>query len=149
PRNTHMPRLTPIHHLKISLVSSARRIAFVFFGVLQCFAATAQEGTFVPEATASIAFLYDSVEACVTVNLEKPTVPLGTGFFVGVPVRQKTQTPVAGRYPVVKVLFTTNHVVGDRLSLVVRVNRIDRPEFSCFLLPLKRAAPARNTFLPD
>jgi len=119
-------------------------------GLLHCLALRAQEGAFVADAAAGIAFLYDSgADACAAADPVKPVLPLGTGFFVGVPLRQGAQPTAKGMLPVLRILFTTDHVIGDRSSVVLRVNRTDRSEFTCFPVSLRRQGAERNTFLPD
>lgn len=114
---------------------------FLFFtpGVLM-----AQDVDYIRKAGQSAIFIYDaSTQPCAPPAEGKTLLPLGSGFVVG--IAQKGAPPTTWRGW--KFLVTAQHVIGDRTSVILRLNRRDKPEFVCFPLTLMKSG-SRNFFTP-
>lgn len=106
--------------------------------------ASAQEESYLRAAAQSAIFIYDpSVKPCAPASLGTVLLPLGSGFVVGFSPKGAKPLP-DGKMPVYKFLVTAQHVIGDRDSIVVRLNRTDKAEFACFPLTLARQGKNKN-----
>jgi hypothetical protein len=105
-----------------------------------------QEGTYIREAVQSAIFLYDaSTKPCEAATPGRALLPLGSGFIAG--FAQKGAKPLPdGRMPLYKFLVTAQHVIGSRDSIIIRLNRTDKPEFACFTLNLIRQGKDKNVY---
>lgn len=105
-----------------------------------------QEGSYVREALQGAIFIYPAAsKPCDPPPPNTALLPLGSGFIVGLPLKgAKAQT--TGRTEMYKFLVTAQHVVGNQDSLLVRLNRTDKPEFACHRVSLVRSGRDQNVF---
>ena len=110
---------------------------------------TAPEGTtpptnFLQQAVASSVFLYpDGSTPCDPPPPGSVLFPSGSGFVVG--ISKKRSAGEAG-WLGWKFIVTAKHVVVRRDGLILRLNRSDKPEFTCVHLPLKVTGKDQNVF---
>lgn len=106
----------------------------------------AQEGSYVREALQGAIFIYDAAsKPCDPPAPNKILLPIGSGFIVGLAIKG-AEPPAPGRIQIYKFLITTQHVIGKRDSILVRLNRTDKPEFACFRVNLIRTGKGQNLF---
>jgi hypothetical protein len=67
-------------------------------------------------------------------------VPLGTAFVVGLTSKEAKPEAWKGW----KFLITAHHVIGNRPAVILRLNRADIAEFTCFPVALTKEFKARN-----
>jgi hypothetical protein len=110
----------------------------------------AQERDLLREAIGGAVFVYDSsTSPCAPVEPPVPPRkdlrPLGSGFVVV--LKPETQEASAGgTIRTNHILITAQHVIGSRNSIIVRMNRTDRPEFACFPVKLVTKGNNQNVF---
>ena len=110
--------------------------------------ASAQEETYLHAAAQSAIFVYDpSTMPCAPATPGTMLLPLGSSFVVGFAPKGAKPLP-DGKMPIYKFLVTAQHVVGNRDSIIVRLNRIDKPEFACFTVSLLRQGKDKNVYVP-
>ena len=108
--------------------------------------ALAHEEKYLRAAAQSAIFIYDpSATPCAPVSPGTALLPLGSGFVVGFTPKGAKPQP-DGKISFYKFLVTAQHVVGDRDSIIVRLNRTDKPEFACFTLSLARQGNDKNVY---
>jgi hypothetical protein len=111
-----------------------------------CKTAIAQEGSYVREALQGAIFIYDpSSKPCDPPPPNAIPRPLGSGFIVGLAIKG-VKPPAPGRLPMYKFLITAQHVIGNQDSILVRLNKRDRPEFACHRVNLIRTGKDQNVF---
>jgi hypothetical protein len=109
--------------------------------------ASAQEGTYLRHAAQSAIFVYDpSTMPCTPATPGTRLLPLGSSFVVGFAPKGAKPLPNC-KMPVYKFLVTAQHVVGNRDSIIVRLNRTDKPEFACFTISLLRQGNDKNVYV--
>jgi hypothetical protein len=110
---------------------------------------SAREGNLVREAVEGAVFIYDpATTPCAPVV--SPTVPrkalrpLGSGFIIVLKPELAASTSVDSQAYL--FLITAHHVIGNRDSIILRMNRSDRPEFACFDVRLIAEGKSKNVF---
>jgi len=110
----------------------------------------ARERSFVREAIEGAVYIYaPSATPCAPVVSPVPPRkalrPIGSGFIVVLKPERKAASASGGiqGYP---FLITAHHVIGSRDSIIVRMNRSDRPEFACFPVKLIPGGKSQNVF---
>jgi len=123
----------------------------IFYALVMCFfqplaMAIAQEENYLRAAAQSAIFIYDpSTTPCASTSPGTTLLPLGSGFVVGFTPKGAKPQP-DGKMPVYKFLVTAQHVIGNKESIIVRLNRTDKPEFACFTLRLVRQGNDKNVY---
>jgi hypothetical protein len=108
---------------------------------------SAQEETYLHVAAQSAIFVYDpSTMPCAPATPGTTLLPLGSSFVVGFAPKGAKPLP-DGKMPVYKFLVTAQHVVGNRDSIIVRLNRTDKSEFACFTVSLFRQGKDKNVYV--
>jgi hypothetical protein len=111
-------------------------------------AASAQQTEYLSTAAESVLFIYDgTTEPCADPPPGLTLLPAGTGFVSGIPkkgVGSDSQT-----WTGVKFLITAKHVVSGRSKIIIRLNRKDNTEFTCFPLELKWDGKEQNSFVSE
>src|SRR6266446_4470447 len=104
----------------------------------------AQEGSYVREALQGAIFIYDATsKPCDPPPPDTTLLPLGSGFIVGLAIKG-AKPPVPGRTQMYKFLITAQHVIATQDSILVRLNKTDKPEFACFRVNLVRTGKDQN-----
>lgn len=94
-------------------------------------------------AAGSSIFIYDAnSKPCEAPPPGLTLLPLGSGFVIGIPLKSQPATPEVWRGW--KFLITAKHVIGNRQSIILRLNLKDKPEFTCYPLSLTADEKARN-----
>lgn len=104
----------------------------------------AQDDTLKP-VSQSIIFIYGSdTQPCEPPTPGKPPLlPLGSGFVVGIPEKGAAQP---GLWKAWKFLATAQHVIGNRESVILRLNKKDSSGLVCHRLELSRSGNTQNVF---
>jgi hypothetical protein len=111
-------------------------------------AAAAQEPEFLGAAVDTALFIYDGATApCADTPPGTTLLPMGTGFVSGIPKRGTA--PNSPTWTGVKFLVTAKHVVYGKSKIIVRLNRKDNSEFTCFPLELKWDGKEENSFVSE
>ncbi len=106
----------------------------------------AQDADYIRQAAQGAIFVYDAgTKPCAPPVAGQSLLPLGSGFVVGIPMKSATDSQWRGW----KFLVTTHHVVGNRSSIILRLNQKDRQEFICYDLKLERDGQDQNIFASD
>lgn len=109
--------------------------------------AYAQEENYLRDAAQSAIFVYDpSTMPCAPATPGTMLLPLGSSFVVGFGPKGAKRLP-DGRIPVYKFLVTAQHVIGNRDSIIVRLNRTDKPVFACCTVRLLREGKDKNVYV--
>jgi hypothetical protein len=112
--------------------------------------AMALEGNLMREAIEGAVYIYaPSTTPCASVASPVPPRkalrPIGSGFIV-VLKPERGAAPVNGRAQGYPFLITAQHVIGNRDSIIIRMNRSDKPEFACFPYTLVTEGKDQNVF---
>ncbi len=109
----------------------------------------AQQTEYLSAAADSVMFIYEggAIDPCADPPPGLTLLPLGTGFVTGIP--KKGLPPDSPTWTGVKFLITAKHVVGGKSKIIVRLNRKDKAEFTCFPLELKWDGKEQNTFVAE
>lgn len=127
-------------------------LLFILCALVMCFfqplaKASTQEESYLRTAAQSAIFIYDpSTTPCAPVSPGTAFLPLGSGFVVGFTPKGAKPEP-DGKMPVYKFLVTAQHVIDNRDSIIIRLNRTDKPEFACFPLSLARQGKDKNVYV--
>jgi hypothetical protein len=106
----------------------------------------AQDGSPVQKAAQCAIFIYDSsTTPCAPAPPGATLIPLGSGFIVGL-ARKEVKPENNEKLMIYKFLVTAQHVISNRDSVIVRLNRTDIAEFACFPIKLVRNGKNRNVF---
>ena len=121
-------------------------IFFSYMSALFCIQPTlsAQDAEYLGKAAKGAIFIYAaSTQPCSPPSLNQNLLPLGSGFVAGIP---KKGTP-EGRWTGWKFLVTARHVVGNRNSVILRINKVTESGFKCHELELVRDGENQNLFV--
>lgn len=116
-------------------------LSFLVLTVLypHCDVSMAQEADNIRNAVKSSIFIYPAnTQPCATANPEKPLIPAGSGFVVGLAKKGGTLGW--------KFLVTAEHVIGNKSSVILRMNQQDNQAFTCYPLTLITSGPKQNVF---
>jgi hypothetical protein len=110
--------------------------------------AVAQQTEVLSAAADSVLFIYDGATApCADPPPGLILLPQGTGFVSGIP--KKGLAFDSPTWTGVKFLITAKHVVSGKSKIIVRLNRKDKTEFTCFPLELKWDGKEQNSFASE
>lgn len=59
---------------------------------------------------------------------------------------KEAKPPETSRIQMYKFLITAQHVIGNQNSILIRLNRTDKPEFACYPVNLTRTGKDQNVF---
>lgn len=110
---------------------------------------SAREGNLVREAVEGAVFIYapatnPCAPAIPPAVPRKALRPLGSGFIIGLkPELAAADSVNTHEY---RFLITAHHVIGNRHSIILRMNRTDKPEFACFAVRLITEGKSKNMF---
>ena len=105
---------------------------------------SAQDADYLRKAAKGAIFIYAAgTQPCGPPSLNQVLLPLGSGFVAGIP---KKGTP-EGRWTGWKFLVTARHVVGNRNSVNLRLNKVTESGFKCHELELVRDGENQNLFV--
>jgi hypothetical protein len=124
-------------------------VMVLFSGVFFPDSVPAKEDDTVRKIFESTVFIYDSATTpCAPVvppvPPRKALRPVGSGFVVL--LKSELSSSANGKSPGYPFLITSQHVIGDRDAIIVRMNRSDRPESICLSIKLAADENGRNVF---
>jgi hypothetical protein len=124
-------------------------LLLAFFTLSLLFSSTsglAQKGSYVREALEGAVFIYDaSSNPCDPAPPGKTLLPLGSGVIATLRAKSPESSP-AERPKHYRFLITAQHVIGNRDSIILRLNQADKPEFACHPVNIIRQGNGSNVF---
>ena len=124
-------------------------VAAVFVGFLFAENVYGQERSLVRDAIESAVYIYaSSTSPCESVvppiPPRKALRPIGSGFIAV--LKPQVSVSAGGSVQTYPFLITARHVIGDRDSVIIRMNRSDSPVFICVPVQLVTEGKEQNVF---